>query len=65
MDQFKLNRLLKDRISAKLYWFLNLFLELNFWQIAQVENALEQHIVSKIYLHALHPNGEVDLHRDL
>jgi hypothetical protein len=35
------------------------------WQLARIESALEQNVVSRIYLHALYPNGEADMHRDV
>ncbi|XP_021947874.2 receptor-mediated endocytosis protein 6 homolog [Folsomia candida] len=47
---------------------LDLFIgqkELTEWQLGRMENALEQVIVSKIYTHALFPNGDADTHRDV
>lgn len=42
-----------------------LITELTEWQLGRMENALEQVIVSKIYTHALFPNGDADTHRDV
>lgn len=41
-----------------------IFVELSEWQISKTENALEQYIVSRVYLHALYPNGDGDVDRD-
>ena len=50
--------------SFSLYSLPFIFLELTEWQLSKAESSLEQTIVSRIYLHALYPNGEADLHRD-
>ena len=44
--------------------FFLVFAELTEWQLSKAESSLEQIIVSRIYIHALYPNGEADLHRD-
>lgn len=41
------------------------YLELSEWQLGRTENALEQVVVSKVYVQALYPNGEADIHRDV
>lgn len=40
-------------------------IELTEWQLGRMENALEQVVVSKVYLQALYANGDADSHRDL
>ncbi|CAL8143674.1 unnamed protein product [Orchesella dallaii] len=38
--------------------------ELSEWQLGKTENALEQYIVSRVYVFALYPNGDGDKDRD-
>lgn len=44
--------------------FFYIELELTEWQIGKTENALEQYIVSRVYVFALYPNGDGDVDRD-
>jgi hypothetical protein len=70
-DNFRLATVFDEKIEildSFLYNLIYTFVgnkELTDWQLSKAEAALEQTIVSKIYLHALYPNGEADLHRDV
>jgi len=57
--------LLESFLSSRLAFFLSNRNELTQNQIKTLEKALEQHLVTRVYSYALHPNGEVDVHRDV